>query len=297
MKKKILLALLSTAVLVVGWYLFVRTYDYQVNFTAETSVGTVNQSIKSWNSSFDDPQPIVQNRLGELIQTIKNGDTVRTYVWNVENVGDSQVKVSAGIIDEENSLKHRLAIPFSDTAFEQESKAKVQEFFQLLNNHLKKIKVTVEGESETQASFCAYIPMKGLQIEKAMGMMNTYNVLTNFMITGNIEPRGTPFVEVTHWNQENDSISYNFCFPIFKNEQLPNHPEIKYKKFFPKKALKAVYNGNYITSDRAWYALQEYANANNIEVELTPLEIFYNNPNMGGDELNWKAEIFMPIKE
>ena len=27
-----------------------------------------------------------------------------------------------------------------------------------------------------------------------------------------------------------------------------------------------------------------------------PLEFFYNNPHYGGDELNWKAEIYMPIK-
>lgn len=295
--KKVLFALFGLAILLIIWYLFIKTYDYQVNFKAPTTVGTVNQSIKSWNSSLTNPQPIVQKNLGEIIQTIQNGDTVRTYVWNIKKVNPSEVKVSVGIIDEENGLKYRTEIPFADTPFEKDSKEKVQEFFKRLNDHLEKIKVTIEGEHETQTNFCAYIPLKGLQIEKARGMMSTYNALTNFMITGNIEPRGTPFVEITSWNKENDSIAYNFCFPIVRSEQLPEHPEIKYKRLFSKKALKATYNGNYITSDRAWYALEEYAKENNIEVELTPLEVFYNNPNMGGDELNWKAEIFLPIKE
>ncbi|GAB5398948.1 MAG: hypothetical protein Aureis2KO_05330 [Aureisphaera sp.] len=297
MIKKVLLTLLGISVIAAVWYLFIKSYDYQVNFKADTSVGTVNQSIKSWNSSLPNSQPIVQRGLGELEQTIVKGDTIRTYIWTIEKVTNAEVKISAGIIDKENGLQHRLAIPFSDTPFEKESKAKVQEFYQLLNSHLKKIRITIEGEDETKASFCAYIPMKGLQIEKAKGMMNTYNSLTNFMITGELEPRGTPFVEITHWDKATDSISYNFCFPIGRTEKLPEHPEIKYKKFFPEKALKAIYNGNYITSDRAWYALEEYAEAQGIEVELTPIEIFYNNPNMGGDELNWKAEIFLPIKE
>ncbi|MDC8002998.1 GyrI-like domain-containing protein [Aureisphaera galaxeae] len=297
MVKKALLTFLGLAVLAVLWYLFIKSYDYQVNFKAETTVGTVNQSIKSWNSSLKNHEPIVQKSLGELVQTIKKGDTVRTYVWNIKKVGDNEVKVSAGIIDAENGLRYRTQIPFGESKFEKESKEQVQEFFQKLNEHLKEIRVTIEGESDTQASFCAYIPLKGIQIEKARGMMSTYNTLTGFMIQANLEPRGTPFVEVERWDQENDSIIYNFCFPIVRSENLPEHPEIRYKRIFSKKALKATYNGNYITSDRAWYALEEYAEANNIEVDLTPLEVFYNNPNMGGDELNWKAEIFLPIKE
>jgi hypothetical protein len=32
-------------------------------------------------------------------------------------------------------------------------------------------------------------------------------------------------------------------------------------------------------------------------VEDTPVEVFYNNPNMGGNALTWKAEIYLPLKE
>ncbi len=78
---------------------------------------------------------------------------------------------------------------------------------------------------------------------------------------------------------------------------LPIHKDLKYKQFNSVKALKAIYNGNYITSDRAWYALLDKAEGKNIELAKTPIEVFYNNPNFGGNELLWKAEIFMPIKE
>jgi effector-binding domain-containing protein len=104
-------------------------------------------------------------------------------------------------------------------------------------------------------------------------------------------------IVVNSWNREADSLDFNFCFPIVRSERLPEYPGISYKRIFSKKALKAVYNGNYITSDRAWYALLDYAHRNNIPVEETPVEVFYNNPNMGGNALTWKAEIFLPIKE
>ena len=60
--------------------------------------------------------------------------------------------------------------------------------------------------------------------------------------------------------------------------------------------LIAIYNGNYITSDRAWYALLNYADKNNISVDALPIEIFYNNPEMGGNALLWKTEVYLPLK-
>jgi len=96
---------------------------------------------------------------------------------------------------------------------------------------------------------------------------------------------------------EEGNIEFNFCYPILQQETNPYHPEIIYKRIPSRPAIKAVYNGNYTTSDRAWYVLLDYAKQNNLEVTGLPVELFYNNPNMGGDELNWKAEIYMPLKD
>ena len=76
---------------------------------------------------------------------------------------------------------------------------------------------------------------------------------------------------------------------------LPFIEEIRYLEVPPRKALMAEYNGNYITSDRAWYALLDYAEKNKLGVTGLPLEVFYNNPTLGGDALRWKAEIYIPL--
>ena len=126
--------------------------------------------------------------------------------------------------------------------------------------------------------------------------MQNYSLLSNVLIQNKVQLNGPPFVEVTEWNVQNDSIKYDFCFPIIRSERLPEHEIVKYKRVFAKKALKATYNGNYITSDRAWYVLLEKAKAMGKEIEMRPIEYFYNNPNMGGNELEWKAEVYMPLK-
>jgi len=112
-----------------------------------------------------------------------------------------------------------------------------------------------------------------------------------------IEITGKPFLEVYEWDVQNQKVKYNYCFPIKQSDSLPQNNEVKFKKINSKKALKATYYGNYRTSDRAWFTIYDYAIRNDIRIEHTPLEIFYNNPFTGGNELEWRAEIYMPIVE
>ncbi len=97
--------------------------------------------------------------------------------------------------------------------------------------------------------------------------------------------------------QQTDSIAFNFCYPIIKSDTLPQINGVQYKQIQEQKAIKTVFNGNYIISDRAWYTMIAYAKKNGLAIRKQPIEVFYSNPNMGGDELNWKAEVFMPLKE
>ena len=71
---------------------------------------------------------------------------------------------------------------------------------------------------------------------------------------------------------------------------------IKFETLTSKKAIKAIYNGNYFGSDKAWFAIHEYARRNDINLFYEPTEVFYSNPFLGENELEWIAEIYMPIQ-
>ena len=279
------------------WYLIIKPYDYLVTFKVKTSAGTINQSIKLWNTSLENSSPIQQENLKNLTQQIIVKDSTFNYDWSISSVNDSISKVNVYVTDIDHSFANKISIPFGTTDFEKRTQNIITNFIDKLKEHLNKIRVRVVGIDSTRTTYCAYIPMKGLQIEKARGMMQNYSLLTSVLSAENIEMNGTPFVEITNWNTQNDSIAYNFCFPVIKSDSLPIDPRIQYKQYSGVKALKASYNGNYITSDRAWYALLDYADNHDIVVDKKPLEVFYSNPNFGGDELQWEAEIFMPVIE
>ncbi len=288
------------ALLIAGfliWYLVIKPYDYLVTFKVNTTAGTINQSLKLWNLSLDQSNPIEQDNIKSVTQNIIIKDASYRYNWKISSVNDSVSKVKVYITDLNNSLKNKITIPFSNTAFEQRTTSIVTNFARQLNEHLKAIKITVIGESSTLSTYCAYISIKESQLKKAKGMMQHYSFLNSFLPSKGVTMNGPPFIEVTNWNMQKDSITYNFCFPIIKSDSLPKHKDVNYKQYQGVKALKAIYNGNYMTSDRAWYALLEEAKLKHIEINQTPVEVFYSNPNFGGDELNWKAEIFMPLKK
>ncbi len=291
-------ALIVTALLVGGaiWYLFIMPQDYMVRFQTKALPGTVNQIVKFWAGQKSNAHFEGQNSLSDFTNTLITNDTTLSFNWQIAPMNDSVSQVKVYVTDNENSLKNRILIPFTSTDFENRSKSTVKEVYSLLKSHLSNFKTTIIGEAIIPEKYCACVSLKSTQLEKVKGMMGHYSRLSDFIAKNGIKPDGRPLVEVVKWNTQNDSIVYNFCFPVLKTDSLPTSKEFVYKQIKERKAIKAIYNGNYLTSDRAWYALVDYANKNAIEVSKEPFEVFHTNPNMGGNELEWKAEIFMPLK-
>jgi effector-binding domain-containing protein len=294
--KKLRIGFATALIIGLGWYLFLKPQDYRINVRVNTFPGTINQTLKLWSGSLENESEIIQNSsLLNLKQKIKFGDSLHQYEWSIQPLTDSTSKIAVDVIDLENSVFNRIKIPFSDTDFEKRSRKTVTDFIEKLNEHRENFKVTIQGEEQLQSTYCACVSLEGPQFDKAAGMMRSFPFINSVLVQNGLELNGVPFIEVTQWNMEKDSIAYNFCYPIIQSDSLPFIKGISYQTFQGKKALKAIYNGNYITSDRAWYALLDYAEKNNIEVENKPVEFFFNNPNMGGNELRWKAEVFLPL--
>ena len=279
------------------WYLFLKPYDYSVSITSKTFPGTINQSIKLWGKDNKNTVWLQQKDFLNIDQHFLFNDSIFHYKWRINPINDSTSNIKVYIKDVDHSILNKLSIPFFDTNFEKRSRKTILDFNDMLNEHIEKFRVTVlDSLHQLPETYCAYIPLKASQISKAKGMMQNYPILSTVLVDNNVELNGRPFLEITTWDKEVDSISYNFCYPIIKSDDLPQNNIIKYKKFNGLKAIKAIYNGNYITSDRAWYALLDYAKKKGIEVSETPVEVFFSNPNFGGNELEWIAEIYLPLK-
>lgn len=297
MKKRIIALILFTIVGFLVWYLFIKPYDFLGSIKVKTFPGAINQTIKIWSNSLEDSSVNFDSDLTNLIQHLSISDSSYTYKWKIQPLTDSTSIIKVYVTDINHSLENRIMDLFSETNFEKTTKRTIFDFNEALQSHIEGFKVVIDGEDTFEPRYCAYVSVKTKQSDKAFGMMQNYSLLSNILISNNIKLNGLPFVEITEWKVENDSINFNFCYPIVKPDSLPELKEINFKQVDGFKALKASYNGNYLSSDRAWYALQTYAKKNNFNIENRPIEVFHNNPGAGSDELSWLAEIYMPINE
>ena len=100
------------------WYLIIKPYDYLVTFKVKTSAGTINQTIKLWNTSIANLNPVKQENIANLSQQIEVKDSIHNYKWSISPLNDSISKVNVYVTDKEHSFANRISIPFGTTDFE-----------------------------------------------------------------------------------------------------------------------------------------------------------------------------------
>jgi effector-binding domain-containing protein len=281
---------------VLSWYLFIRPYEFEVNFKAKTLPGDVIETIRLWDRSMANSEILDVDSLSSLKQSIASGGNKYIYDWHFTLLNDSTTSASIKITEPSNSLMNKILIPFSLQPVEEDADSIIRSFYQILKSHLDITKVKLDGEVYLDSKFCACTTKETSQTAKANGMMLDYGLITSFISEHNLTADGPPMVRVLNWDHNQGKLKFDFCFPIIQQDSLPQVSEITYKLYRDVKALMATYNGNYITSDRAWYYLIHYAEKQGYSINGLPIEYFYNNPNLGANEREWKAEIYLPVK-
>ncbi len=292
----VLTIFLLVGLTVLGWYLFFKPFEFQVNLKAITLPGDIIQTIRIWDRSMENSRIIEVDSLSGLSQKIVWNNRTYNYDWHFDVNDSTTTDVKIKISEPGNTIANKLLVPFSNQPIEQDAREVSLTFLDIMRTHLKITSVKIDGETKLPPLFCACTTLETKQVDKAIGMMRDYNLLTSFISEFELEVSGPPIVKLLDWNHNLGTLKFDFCFPIIKTDSLPRISEISYKEIREDKVLKATYHGNYITSDRAWYSLIYHAQTNGYQMKGLPIEYFYNNPNLGSDEHTWKAEIFLPIR-
>ena len=282
--------------LVVGCAIYFVAIPYEVVVTLREKAvaGDIIETIRIWNKSIGGKIEKV-NDYENLTQKIFVDDKAYLYDWQFEQEGDSTTRIRIRISEPDRRFMNKLLVPFTRQPIEADAQNLCKNFKQVIREHLQITRVKIVGEVELDPVFCLCSSVDTVQTDKAYGMMRDYPVLTGFVSLYGLTPDGFPMIRATHWDHNSGKLSFQFCLPIVKNDSLPNPRNLQYKDFPATRALKAEYFGNYITSDRGWYELLQYATAHDYKVSRLPIEYFLHNPNLGSGETEWKAEVYFAL--
>lgn len=298
--KKIIIACSAFLSLFLIWYLFIKKTDYSISFKVNAATGTVFQGIQEWSvlqlEKENENYTILEKRNFDFIkQEMTKKEVQMHYTWDITSINDSVTKVNVGIKDLNHSWYNKLTAPFFNTEFKQEQIKKITDFKKGLSEHLKNFKVRIDGEDVSEETFVAYINLKSVLQEKARYMIANDALITGFLFENQIKIIGRPYLEIVKWDLDKETIDFNYCFPVQKPTNNIVNDVVKFKTLPVVKGLKATYYGNFRTSDRAWFALFDYAKKNNLKLENKVLEHFLSNPFNGGEELQWETKIIIPF--
>jgi effector-binding domain-containing protein len=204
--------------------------------------------------------------------------------------------VRAYVSDPSRKLYNRLTVPFINTRFKNGVRDNLLDIKTRLELMLKKFHYEFTGYHQFEKKSCVCINLKSTPRGKARAMMSNVIELNQFVRQNNLELDGNPFLVVLDWNEFNDSISFDFCFPIIRISAVPEHPKIKFMTVESMDAIKTDFYGNYSITDITWYNLAEEAKKLGYRSNHKLIEVYHSDPHSGGNELEWKAEIYLGIE-
>ncbi|MBL4888211.1 MAG: hypothetical protein JKZ03_07160, partial [Flavobacteriaceae bacterium] len=247
-------------VLVLGflvWYFFINPHDYSVTFNSKTSPGTLSSGVEQWNLFKQKKDSISyeiknKNPYTSIDQTLNIDGISLDLAWKFKSINDTTTHDSVGFTEKGRSIYNRITIPFSNTKLEEISLNAIKHFKKGVDEQIKnKFKVKFIGIDTIPEIAYAYIDFKDIDMSEKAEQMMTYNArLLQFITQTKIKDGIHPFLLVNNWDLNKNKIDFRFCFPIRLSDSMPSHEYIKFDVLKPIKSLKAMYNGNYMTSDR-----------------------------------------------
>jgi len=281
-------------------FLLTRPSDYQAHFTVKTIPDIAYYNIlnwDTWNRKHLDSKIEIMSKtpVSHISKKVTLKDTTLILNWEFKKVNDSLTMVRVYVSDPDRKFFNRLTVPFINTAFKNGVRGNLLDIKARMEAMLKTFKYEFTGYRHFEKKSCVCIPLKSTTRGKARAMMSIVMELNQFVRQNNLGLNGPPFLVVHDWNEFTDSISFDFCFPIARTDAVPEHPEIKFMTVDSMNAIETDFYGNYSITDITWYNLAEEAKRLGYRSNRKLIEVYYNDPHLGGNELEWKAEIYLGI--
>ena len=297
MVKRIVLSLLVLALCIAGWYLFIKEYDYQVNFKGNYGQASVYYDLLDAQKSNEQNQ-ISKQPFQEILENKQLGDTLFTFQWLLQTETDSTTHITVNIKDRTNPLAARISVlnPFDNTY-----SSYLKKYFIELKNDLKVAQSAYsvnldEEKEEFKGKYCVCAQGESKTDQKASEMLALMGVIDRFFNKNQLKPIDNPLLWIENWNNLENKINFNFCFPINKSDSLVFTPGTSLKMLPSFEAVTAEFTGNYKLSHRSWGDLLLKSDADHIQIDKKIIEVYYNNPMTESNSETWKSRIYMPVK-
>lgn len=295
--KKIVSLLLFSFTVLFCWFSFLKKYDHQLRFEVNLPAGSaynlLSDSLIWENRNQKISNPIL---FESFSQNLEINNTLLEMYWEFIPLDVKKTKIILNYKDTKNSFTERYKSLFKNSKTLDSLRNLALDIKRDVSVISDNFRVEIVGVDSIPATTYLYVKDSCSRSNKAFKMINNNALLFSKNHDTLVQKSGNTFVKIDRWDMQKDTISFRYAFPIKPQQQYPTDEFVMVDSLPKQLALKAIFYGNYSISDQAWIAMYHYAKNNYLKLDYSPVEIYYNNPIYGGDDREWKAEIYFPIK-
>lgn len=307
---KYLLFLLLIAFIGMAIYVAVQPNDFEVKQTTTINAPkavvfqTVSDSTDVDWSSFWNNSETLQTKSSypnDSIHQIYTSNRIKKseLKWTFQSNSDGSTEVTRTL--EADHLSFMTKAKF---ALFGSNKDKISNQFQNdLHNLDKKVAasmavytVKANGIVEYGGGFYLYKSISSNANNKRATMAKQFTEIDAFMDAHNITANGKPFTIYIEMDPETGNVIMSNAIPVSERVIVAEDSNILSGYMDRTKAVKVTLRGNYTNQQEAWDRARKYLKVNGLEAsEMSPFEIYRNDPSTLPNPANWITEIYIPI--
>ncbi len=158
--------------------------------------------------------------------------------------------------------------------------------------------INVDGITEYGGGFYMYKTISSTGSNKSTAMKKQFEDITTFMNAHNITASGMPFTIYIERSPDNGNVIMTNAIPVSDMVIIAEDGNVLSGFMERTKAVKVTLKGNYSNLKEAWATANKYLQDQNLEAsEMSPFEVYKNDPTNLPNPAHWVTEIYIPIKE
>lgn len=157
--------------------------------------------------------------------------------------------------------------------------------------------IDVKGVTEYGGGFYMYETTSSTSSNKQNAMKAQFQEINTFMKAHNITASGMPFTMYLEMNLENGNVIMSNAIPVSEKIIVAEDSQVLCGYMERSDAIKVVLTGAYKNQNEAWEKARKYLKDYNLEAsEMTPFEVYKNDPSTLPNPAHWITEIYIPIQ-
>lgn len=299
-------------ILIIGFSIYIAvqpnnfeiTKSKTINAPAKVIFETLKDSTKwgewsEWHSKNISKSAFSESPLS-IQQNIATNDLPNSDIhWELQPNGNGTTDVNWNLKAENISFGTKVKAFFSgfDNVMGLSNDESLEKLNDVVIKSMEVYSITINGVTEYGGGFYMYKTTASTSSNISNEMAKQYADILNYMNSNTIPMSGMPFTIYLQMDRTNGEVIMSNAIPVNSQVTVGENSNILCGFMERTSALKVTLKGNYTNLNEAWNLAYKHLNDNQLEAsEMSPFEIYVNDPGDVPNPANWVTEIYIPIK-